>query len=126
MEEKRADKTYSTMVVILTVVILFFPLLAGQIIAIILILFGIALLCSFLIFAVMGIGEILAGVAMIGGGIEKLFTMPMGAIAVMGFGLANIGVALLLECFVLWIYGVVMPTLFRKIRGKEVKDEETS
>ncbi|MBQ8247919.1 MAG: hypothetical protein IJZ42_12360 [Lachnospiraceae bacterium] len=126
MEEKRADKTYSTMVVILTVVILFFPLLAGQIIAIILILFGIALLCSFLIFAVMGIGEILAGVAMIGVGIEKLFTMPMGAIAVMGFGLANIGVALLLECFVLWIYGVAMPTLFRKIRGKEVKDEETS
>ena len=80
----------------------------------------VALLCSLLIVAFVGILELIAGLVMVGIGIEKLFSMPMGAFAVMGFGLVNIGVALLLECIVFWLYGVAIPSFFKKINPPQI------
>lgn len=126
MEERITDKHHIAMKIVLMVVILVFPLLAGQIISVLLFYSLVALICSFLILGILGIGELIVGVAMIGLGFEKLFSMPMGAVSVMGFGIVNIGLALLLECFVLWMYGVILPGLFRKIRNRGKKDEKTS
>lgn len=126
MEEKRTDKNHTVMERIVLGVILVFPVIAGQLLSILLALALLALLCSFLILGVLGIIELIAGVAIVGVGIEKIFSMPMGAVAVMGFGIVNIGVAVLMECFVLWMYGVALPAMFRKMRNGGIKDEKTS
>ena len=124
MVENQSEKKYTVMELILAICILFFPLLALNILATFILLIVILLLLSFLLFAIAGIFELIAGVAMVGVGIEKLFAMPMGAVVVIGFGVCNTGVALLLECFVFWLYGVAIPQLFKRGLGKEVSNEK--
>jgi hypothetical protein len=119
MGENKAEQNNIALETILAICILFLPLAFINALAILLLLFLLVLFFSILLLAVVGLGQLIAGVTMVGIGIEKLFSMPMGAVAVMGFGVCNIGVALLLECFVLWWYGVVVPVLFKKITGRE-------
>ena len=126
MSESQTQKTFTSKENILIVIILFLPMLFLHLISIVLVYILVALLCSLLIVAFVGILELIAGLVMVGIGIEKLFSMPMGAFAVMGFGLVNIGVALLLECVVFWLYGVAIPSFFKKISGKEEKNEKVS
>lgn len=126
MSENRPEKKYTAMELILAICILFLPLMVINIFAIAILIIIVIFLLSFLSLAVVGLGELIAGVAMVGVGIEKLFSMPMGAVAIMGFGVCNIGVALLLECFVFWLYGVAIPHLVRKITGREVGNEKMS
>ncbi len=126
MGENKPEKKYTAMELILAICILFLPLLAINILAIALFIVVVIFLLSFLPLAVVGLGELITGVAMVGVGIEKLFSMPMGAVAIMGFGVCNIGVALLLECFVFWLYGVALPQLVRKVADREVGNEKTS
>lgn len=123
MEEKQKD--YSTGERILMAFVLFFPVLFLNVLAFFL---GVAILCllgSVLVLAIAGVFQFITGVAMVGIGIEKIFAMPMGACAVAGFGFANIGVALLLECIVCQVYLVWVPKLLRRGRGKEVFNEKT-
>lgn len=124
MIENQSEKKYTAMELILAISILFFPLLALNLLAIFILVLVVLLLLSFFVLAIVGVFELIAGVAMVGVGIEKLFAMPMGAVAVMGFGVCNIGVALLLECFVFWLYGVAIPQLFKRGLGKEVSNEK--
>lgn len=126
MGEKKQEQRNSTLEMILAICILFIPLAALNALAIVTFLIVLALLLSILVLAVAGVAELVAGVAMVGIGIEKIFSMPMGAVAVMGFGVCNIGVALLLECFVFWWYGVAVPGFVKKIMGREVQDEKTT
>lgn len=126
MDEKLSEKKYSPIESIVAVVVLFFPFLFTQVLSCLFIIVLILVLCSFLVLAVVGVLQLIAGVAMFGVGIEKLFSIPMGAFAVMGFGIVNIGIALLLECFVLWVYGVALPFCFKKITNREVKNEKIS
>lgn len=126
MGEKKQEQRNSTLEIILAICILFIPLAALNSLAIVTFLIVLALLLSILVLAVAGVAELVAGVAMVGIGIEKIFSMPMGAVAVMGFGVCNIGVALLLECFVFWWYGVAVPGFVKKIMGREVQDEKTT
>ncbi len=126
MGEKKQEQRNSTLEMILAICILFIPLAAINVLAIIIFVFVLAILLSCLLLAVIGAAELVAGVAMVGIGIEKIFSMPMGAVAVMGFGVCNIGVALLLECFVFWWYGVAVPGFVKKIIGREVQDEKTT
>ncbi|MBQ7766276.1 MAG: hypothetical protein IJ397_05475 [Lachnospiraceae bacterium] len=123
-ESKSEKKKYTLMEIILIIGILFFPLLAMNILVILLLIFAIMLFLSVVVLAVLGIFQLLAGVAMVGVGIEKLFSMPMGAVAVMGFGVCNIGVALLAECLVFWWYGVAVPAFYKKIMRREENDEK--
>ncbi len=125
MSENKAEQKNTTLEMILAICILFIPFAALNALAIVIFLFVLALLLSLLVLAVAGLAEMVAGVTFVGIGIEKLFSMPMGAVAVMGFGVCNIGVALLLECFVFWWYGVVVPGFVKKIIGREVQDEKT-
>ncbi len=126
MEDKKTDKNHTVTERIVLGVILIFPVIAGQLLSILFLLALLALLCSFLVLGVLGIIELVAGVALVGVGIEKIFSMPMGSVAVMGFGIVNIGVAVLMECFVLWMYGVALPAMFRKMRNGGKKDEKAS
>lgn len=124
MGENKSEKKYTAMELILAICILFFPLLIVNAVAIFILIFIVLILLSFLSLVVVGACELIAGVALVGVGIEKLFSMPMGAVSVMGFGICNIGVALLLECFVFWLYGVAIPHLVKRIIGKEVSNEK--
>lgn len=119
MSEHKAEQKNLALEMILAICILFIPLAFVNALAILLFVCLLVLFFSILLLAIVGLGQLIAGVAMVGIGIEKLFSMPMGAVAVMGFGVCNIGVALLLECFVLWWYSVAVPVLFKKITGRE-------
>lgn len=124
MGEKKAEQRNTTLETILAICILFIPFAILNVLAIITFLFLLALLLSILILAVFGALELIAGVALVGVGMEKIFSMPMGAVAVMGFGVCNIGVAMLVECFVFWWYGVAIPSLIKKIFNREVNHEK--
>lgn len=124
MSEHKAEQKNLALEMILAICILFIPLAFVNALAILLFVCLLVLFFSILLLAVVGLGQLIAGVAMVGIGIEKLFSMPMGAVAVMGFGVCNIGVALLLECFVFWWYGVAVPVLFKKIMGREDNHEK--
>ncbi len=130
MSEKTESKVYMAKETIPAICLLFVPALILQVIifAVSVFLWGIVLFIvgGLAALAVVGIFELVFGVTMVGIGIEKLFSMPMGAFAVMGFGIANIGIALLIESFVLWLFGVLVPSFFRKIKGKEAKNEKIS
>lgn len=130
MNEKTESKEYLAKETILAICLLFIPALILQLIILIVsvVLWGIVLfvLCGIVALAVAGILEFMFGVTMVGIGVEKLFSMPMGAFSIMGFGIANIGIALLIECFVLWLFGVLVPSFVNKIRGREAKNEKTS
>ena len=124
MGEKKPEKKYTAMELILAICLLFVPLLIVNVAALAVLFFLLMLFLSVLVLALLGFFELIAGIAMVGVGIEKLFAMPMGAVAVMGFGVCNIGVALLVECLVFWWYVVAVPTLYNKIRNGEEKDEK--
>lgn len=126
MSEKQTGKNYTAMELILAITILFFPILILQMISVLLFVGVLVLLFGFIALGIFGIFELVAGILMMGVGIEKLFSIPMGALAVMGFGVINIGLAMLTECFVLWLFGVVIPAFFKKIFSKEVRHEEAS
>ena len=126
MDGKTSVKKYSVIEIILLVVVLIVPYFIVQVLSALLAIVVIVLLGSFIVLAIAGIFQLVAGVAMFGVGVEKLFSIPMGAFAVMGFGITNIGIALLLECFVLWIYGVALPFCLKKITKREDKNEKTS
>ncbi len=126
MSEKQTGKNYTAMELILAITILFFPILILQMISVLLFVGVLVLLLGFVVLGIFGIFELVAGIMMMGVGIEKLFSIPMGAFSVMGFGVINIGLALLTECFVLWLFGVAIPAFFKKIFGKEVRHEEAS
>ncbi len=124
MGEKQAEQRNTTLETILAICILFIPLAILNVLAIVTFLLLLALLLSILILAVVGAVELVAGVALVGVGMEKIFSMPMGAVAVMGFGVCNIGVAMLFECFVFWWYGVAVPGFIKKIFNREVNHEK--
>ena len=126
VSEKQLEKKHTVLELILIVCVLFVPYLIGNAILVILVVAVLLVLLSFLILALFGIGEFVAGIALVGIGIEKMFAMPMGAVAVIGFGICNIGVALLLECLVFWFYGMALPTVIKKIIGREDSHEETT
>lgn len=126
MDGKTSVKKYSVIEIIFLVVVLIVPYFIVQVLSVLLAIVIIVLLGSFIILAIAGIFQLVAGVAMFGVGVEKLFSIPMGAFAVMGFGITNIGIALLLECFVLWVYGVALPFCLKKITKREAKNEKTS
>ena len=126
MDGKTSVKKYSVIEIIFLVVVLIVPYFIVQVLSVLLAIVIIVLLGSFIILAIAGIFQLVAGVAMFGVGVEKLFSIPMGAFAVMGFGITNIGIALLLECFVLWVYGVALPFCLKKITKREDKNEKTS
>ncbi len=126
MSEKKTGREYRALEIAFAVSVLSIPYLLVQLLAIFLFLLLILVLGSFLIIAFVGIAQLVAGVALVGIGIEKLFSIPMGAFAIMGFGIMNIGIALLLECFVLWLYGVAIPFGFRKIVKRGTKNEKIS
>ena len=106
--------------------ILFFPGLVIQAVTIVIFVTVIMLLLGFVALGFMGIFELMTGVAMVGVGIEKLLSIPMGAFSVMGFGIINIGIALLIECMVFWLFFVWIPAIIQKVTGKEVRHEKTS
>ena len=126
MDGKTSVKKYSVIEIIFLVVVLIVPYFIVQVLSALLAIVVIVLLGSFIVLAIAGIFQLVAGVAMFGVGVEKLFSIPMGAFAVMGFGITNIGIALLLECFVLWVYGVALPFCLKKITKREAKNEKTS
>lgn len=126
MSEKQVGKSYTAMELILAITILFFPVLILQMISVALFVGVIILLLGFVVLGILGIFELIAGIMMMGVGIEKLFSIPMGAFSVMGFGIVNVGMALLTECFVLWLFGVAIPNFFKKLFRKEVRHEEAS
>lgn len=126
MDGKTSVKKYSVIEIIFFVVVLIVPYFIVQVLSALLAIVVIVLLGSFIVLAIAGIFQLVAGVAMFGVGVEKLFSIPMGAFAVMGFGITNIGIALLLECFVLWVYGVALPFCLKKITKREAKNEKTS
>lgn len=126
MDGKTSVKKYSGIEIIFLVVVLIVPYFIVQVLSALLAIVVIVLLGSFIVLAIAGIFQLVAGVAMFGVGVEKLFSIPMGAFAVMGFGITNIGIALLLECFVLWVYGVALPFCLKKITKREAKNEKTS
>lgn len=126
MNGKTSVKKYSVIEIIFLVVVLIVPYFIVQVLSALLAIVVIVLLGSFIVLAIAGIFQLVAGVAMFGVGVEKLFSIPMGAFAVMGFGITNIGIALLLECFVLWVYGVALPFCLKKITKREDKNEKTS
>lgn len=126
MDEKTSVRKYSAIEIIFLVAVLIVPYIIVQVLSALLAIVILLLLGSFIILAIAGIFQLVAGVAMFGVGVEKLFSIPMGAFAVMGFGITNIGIALLLECFVLWVYGVALPFCIRKIVKREDKNEKTS
>ena len=126
MDGKTSVKKYSVIEIIFLVVVLIVPYFIVQVLSALLAIVVIVLLGGFIVLAIAGIFQLVAGVAMFGVGVEKLFSIPMGAFAVMGFGITNIGIALLLECFVLWVYGVALPFCLKKITKREAKNEKTS
>lgn len=126
MKEAEQKKSNIRIEVVLAGIVLAVPLGLLQLLSSLLFVLVPVLLIGLVAVAFLGVCGVVAGVAMIGVGIEKLFSMPMGAIAVMGFGFANIGVALLAECVVFWVYGVGIPAFVRKITGKGEKHEKTS
>ncbi len=126
MSEKQVGKSYTAMELILAITILFFPVLILQMISVALFVGVIILLLGFVVLGILGIFELIAGIMMMGVGIGKLFSIPMGAFSVMGFGIVNVGMALLTECFVLWLFGVAIPNFFKKLFRKEVRHEEAS
>lgn len=126
MNEMQNSRHYSAMELILAITILFFPLLFLQAVSLVLLAGVILMLVGFVILGILGLFELVAGVALVGVGIEKFFSIPMGAFSVMGFGITNIGIALLIECFILWLFGVAVPAFIKKIIGKEERHEKTS
>lgn len=124
MGENVKKKKYSSVEILLLVCVCFLPCVIANLILVILGLLAEVLLIGVLLLAVVGVLELLLGIAIVGIGIEKLFSMPMGALAIIGFGICNVGVALLLECLVLWLYAVVLPRVIRRILHREVSDEE--
>lgn len=126
MNEQQSGRHYSAMELILAIAVLYFPLLFLQALTIFLLVGVLLILAGFIILGIFGLFQLVAGVALVGVGIEKLFSIPMGAFSVMGFGVTNIGIALLIECFVLWLFGVAIPAFIKKITGKEERHEETS
>lgn len=126
MSDNQNVKNYTAMELILAIVVLFFPAVILQAVTVVEFIGALTLLSGFLVLGVVGILELVAGVAMVGIGMEKLFSIPMGAFSVIGFGIINIGIALLLECLVFWLFFVLLPAFFRKITGKEVRHEKTS
>lgn len=126
MSENQKSEAYTTLELILAICILFIPMLFIQIISVLLFIMVLIVLFSFLIVAFMGLCGLVAGITMVGVGIEKLFSMPMGALTVMGFGVTNIGIALMVECLVLGLYAVLIPALIKKVINRGKKNEETS
>lgn len=126
MSEKQNGKNYTAMELMPIIAILFFPVLFLEIVSVVTFIGVIFLLCSFVMLGVLGLFELLAGVMLVGVSIEKLFSIPMGAFSVMGFGITNIGIAMLIECFVLWLFCVAIPEFVKKIFGKEERHEKTS
>lgn len=124
MSENVKEKKYSSVEILLLIGVCFLPCLIANLILVILGLLVEIFLIAVLLLAVVGVIVLLVGIAIVGIGIEKLFSMPMGAMAVIGFGICNVGVALLLECLVFWLYGVVLPHIVRKILHREVSNEE--
>ncbi len=126
MSDNQNVKNYTAMELILAIVILFFPAVILQAVTVAVFVSVLMLMLGFLILGFMGIFELVAGVAMVGIGIEKLFSIPMGAFSVMGFGIINIGIALLIECMVFWLFCILLPAFFKKITGKEERHEKAS
>lgn len=130
MSEENKGKVHMNGETIVLFLVLLIPVLIVNIIELLLYVFLIAvilfLVFGIIAFAVAGIFELIFGVTMVGIGVEKLFTMPMAAFAIMGFGIVNIGVALLMECIVVWLFGVLLPSLMKSVMSKGGKHEEAA
>lgn len=130
MSEENKGKVHMNGEIIVLFLVLLIPVLIVNIIELLLYVFLIAvilfLVFGIIAFAVAGIFELIFGVTMVGIGVEKLFTMPMAAFAIMGFGIVNIGVALLMECIVVWLFGVLLPSLMKSVMSKGGKHEEAA
>lgn len=130
MSEENKGKVHMNGETIVLFLVLLIPVLIVNIIELFLYVFLIAvilfLVFGIIAFAVAGIFELIFGVTMVGIGVEKLFTMPMAAFAIMGFGIVNIGVALLMECIVVWLFGVLLPSLMKSVMSKGGKHEEAA
>ncbi len=127
MEENNKKKKLTSGEIALAVILLLLPVFFLQILSFVLLMLIPFFLLALIALAVFAVFVMIGGITLFGIGISKCFVMPMGALAIAGYGLANIGIALFIECFVLWIFTVVIPAAFRKIRGnKEVENEEAS
>lgn len=127
MEGYDAKKKLTSGEIILVVIALPLPFLCLQMISLILFTPVFLVLFTLIAMALFAVLVLVGGITMFGIGISKIFTMPMGALSIAGFGLANIGIALLTECFVLCFFTVVLPKGVRKICGnKEVKNEKAA
>lgn len=130
MSEENKGKVHMNGETIVLFLVLLIPVLIVNIIELFLYVFLIAvilfLVFGIIAFALAGIFELIFGVTMVGIGVEKLFTMPMAAFAIMGFGIVNIGVALLMECIVVWLFGVLLPSLMKSVMSKGGKHEEAA
>ena len=80
-----------------------------------------------IVLAMFGIVLLIGGITMFGVGIGKFFTMPMGALAIAGYGLTNVGLAILIESVIIWFFSVLLPAGLRRLcRDKEGKHEEVA
>lgn len=80
-----------------------------------------------IVLAMFGIALLIGGITMFGVGIGKFFSMPMGALAIAGYGLTNVGLAILIESVILWFFTILLPAGVRRLcKDKEDKHEEVA
>lgn len=128
MSETSAKKKMTSGDIVLAVLLLPLPILCFQMLSLVLLLMIPIALMGLIGVALFAVLVLIGGITMVGIGVSKIFSMPMGALSIAGYGFANIGIALLTECLILWIFTVIIPSGIRKVFGKnkEVKYEKTS